>query len=302
MRTRSPNTIGASVARRISRSPRQREFQLPSLKLAALEWGHAGAMPVLALHGWLDNAGSFELLAPRLERTHVVALDAAGHGLSGHRSADAGYNIWQDLGDLLEVAESLGWDRFSLLGHSRGAAVATLFAGTFPERVERLMLIEGGLPILGEPAQAPENLASVLESSRTLRGRGGRIFASREEAIAERADGFSPVSQAAAEILAQRSLLEVEGGWQWQADQRLKAGSEIRLTRELLAPFLERVAAPAICVLAEDSPFGGLAVYAEMLGLIRRIEVHRIQGRHHFHLEGAADEIAALLNRFLASA
>jgi pimeloyl-ACP methyl ester carboxylesterase len=231
---------------------------------------------------------------------HLVALDAAGHGLSDHRSADSGYNIWQDLGDILEVADALGWERFSLLGHSRGAAISTLFAGTFPERVERLMLIEGGLPILGDAQHAPANLASVLEAMRRLRGQGGRVFESRDRAIAERVDGFSPVTHEAAEILARRSLREVAGGWQWQGDRRLKAGSELRLTRELLKPFLERISAPSICVLAEESPFGDLDVYREMLGLIPGIEVHRIPGRHHFHLEGAADEIAGHLNRFLS--
>jgi pimeloyl-ACP methyl ester carboxylesterase len=242
------------------------------------------------------------LLVPELADCHVVALDAAGHGLSGNRSDDSGYNIWQDLGDILEVADALGWERFSLLGHSRGAAISTLFAGTFPDRIERLMLIEGGLPILGEASEAPENLAKVIEATRRLRGRGGRVFASREQAIAERVDGFSPVTAGAAEILARRSLREVSGGWQWQGDRRLKAGSELRLTRELLQPFLERVTAPAICVLADESPFGDLIVYREMLGMIPGIAVHRIPGRHHFHLEGAAAEIAEHLNRFLAAA
>jgi pimeloyl-ACP methyl ester carboxylesterase len=254
---------------------------------------------VVALHGWLDNAGSFELLAPALAGCHIVALDAAGHGKSDHRSADASYNIWQDLGDILDVADALGWRRFSLLGHSRGAAVATLFAGTFPERVDRLMLIEGGLPIIGAAADAPENLAHVLERTRVLRDRRGRIFATRDEAIAERVDGFSPVSAEAAELLARRSLRAVPGGWQWQSDQRLKAGSEFRLTREELVAFLERITAPAISVLAEQSPFAELELYAEMPQHFADIEVHRIPGRHHLHLEGASDAIAALLLRFL---
>jgi pimeloyl-ACP methyl ester carboxylesterase len=235
-----------------------------------------------------------------LKGWHLIALDAAGHGASDNRSADSSYNIWQEVGDVLDVADELGWDRFNLLGHSRGAAVATLFAGTFPDRTERLMAIEGGLPMLGNAAEAAENLALVLTRTRALRGQSGRVFASRDQAIAERVDGFSPVSRDAAEILARRSLREVPGGWQWHADRRLKAGSELRLTRELLLPFLERVAAPSICVLANDSPFGGFEIYRELLGLIAGIDVHRIAGRHHFHLEGAAEEIAGLLTRFVS--
>lgn len=280
---------------------KERRFHLPGLELAALEWGEPGGMPVIALHGWLDNAGSFDLLAPSLDGWHLIALDAAGHGNSDNRSADASYNIWQEVGDILDVAAELGWGRFNLLGHSRGAAIATLFAGTFPEKTESLMLIEGGLPFLGDAAEAAENLASVLTRTRTLRDRSGRVFASRDQAIAERVDGFSPVNREAAEVLARRSLREVSGGWQWHADRRLKAGSELRLTRELLVPFLKRVAAPSICVLADDSPFGDFEIYRNLLGLIDGIEVHRIPGRHHFHLEGAAGDIAQLLTHFAAA-
>jgi pimeloyl-ACP methyl ester carboxylesterase len=295
-RNNSAESIIAAMASQ--QPPKERRFQLPGLELAALEWGEPGGLPVIALHGWLDNAGSFDLLAPLLDGWHLIAFDAAGHGRSDNRSPDSGYNLWQEVGDMLDLVCELGWDRFSLLGHSRGAAVATLFAGTFPDRIEQLMLIEGGLPFLGDAAEAPENLASVLTRTRSLRGRSGRAFATRDQAIAERVDGFSPVSHAAAEVLARRSLREVPEGWQWHADRRLKAGSEIRLTRELLVPFLQRVQAPSICVLAEDSPFGGFDTYQELLGLIDGIEVHRIPGRHHFHLEGAADEIARRLMRF----
>jgi len=282
-----------------NRAPRERRFQLPGYELAALEWGEPGERPVIAMHGWLDNAGSFEPLGPALTGCHVIAFDAAGHGRSQNRSADAGYNIWQEIGDILELAELLAWPRFSLLGHSRGAAVATLFAGTFPLRTDRLLLIEGGLPMVGDAGDAPQGLAEALERARTLRLRSGRVFTSRRQAIEERMNGFSPVDRKAAEILATRSLLSVDGGWQWRADQRLKAGSELRLTREQLGAFLDRVDAPAICILAEDSPFAELEIYRTMLDRIRDLELHRVPGRHHLHLEGAAEEIAALLVRFL---
>jgi len=294
-----PNTTGGSAGNRPLTSPEpiERSFALPAVSLAALEWGAPGGFPILALHGWLDNAGSFDLLAPLLRDCHVIALDAAGHGFSTHRSPDASYNIWQDLGDILEVADQLGWDRFGLLGHSRGASVAALFAGTFPERTESLFLIEGGLPIVGDPADAPENLARVLLRTRELRGRTGRVYPTREQAITERMNGFTPVNVGTAEILARRSLREVPGGWQWHADQRLKAGSEFRLTREESVAFLQRISAPTLCFLAEDSPFADLKVYREMLPLIAGVEVERLPGRHHLHLEGAEAAIAAGITR-----
>ena len=95
-----------------------------------------------------------------------VALDLAGHGKSGSRSADSAYNLWQDAGDLLDVADMLGWQRFTLLGHSRGAGISMLFAGAFPERVDKLVLLEGGLPLTAEASEAPAGLAQALREAR----------------------------------------------------------------------------------------------------------------------------------------
>jgi hypothetical protein len=53
--------------------------------------------------------------------------------------------------------------------------------------------------------------------------------------------------------------------------------------------------------MAEQSPFADLALYTETLQRFARLELRRVAGRHHFHLEGAAEAIAAELNRFLAA-
>lgn len=282
--------------------PRERRFELPGLTLAAEIWGSPGGRPVIASHGWLDNAGSFALLAPQLVGCEVAALDLAGHGFSDWRSADSAYNLWQDVGDLLDVADALSWQRCTLLGHSRGAAISMLFAATFPERVDKLVLLEGGLPITGEPDEAPEALAQALRETRALRGKGGRVFATRATAIAERAAGFSKVTPAAAEILARRSLREVPGGFQWHADQRLKAQSELRLTSDHVRAFARRVTAPVLAVFATNSPFVDRALYREIADLFPNGEVDRAPGGHHFHLEGSEAAIAERILRFLDSA
>lgn len=280
--------------------PAERRFTASGLELAAEVWGAAGGRPVLASHGWLDNAGTFDLLAPKLEGCEVVALDLAGHGFSASRSADSAYNIWQDVGDLLDVADELGWQRCTLLGHSRGAAISMLFAATFPERVDKLVLLEGGLPITAEASEAPAGLAEALRESRALRGRGGRVFAQRATAIAERAAGFSKVTPAAAEILARRSLREVPGGFQWHADQRLKAQSELRLSPDYVRAFARAVKAPVLLLFATESPFADRPLFREMPQMFADIEVDRVPGGHHCHLEGAADAIAQRIARFLA--
>lgn len=281
---------------------REREFSLPGFALAAREWGEPGRMPVLAIHGWLDNAGSFDLLAPLLGGCHLLALDCAGHGKSGHRSADASYNILEDVGDVLEVAGQLGWSRFSVIGHSRGAAIGMLLAGSFPDQVERLVLIEGGVPIVGTAEEAPDDLALALTERKSLRGRTGRVYASREDALRGRAAGFSPVSRSAAGILARRSLERVEDGFRWHSDRRLRARSELRLTADHVEAFISRVRCPVLAIMAERSPFADFQIFQRLLSKFNQMEKVTLPGGHHFHLEGAETEIALRTRAFLGLA
>ena len=84
-------------------------LSLPHIELAAHLFGPEDGLPVIALHGWLDNANSFARLAPKLNGLRIIALDMAGHGHSGHRPSGAGYALWDYAHDVLQVAEQLGW-------------------------------------------------------------------------------------------------------------------------------------------------------------------------------------------------
>jgi len=116
-------------------------IQTPDLKLAARAWGPADGKPVLGLHGWLDNAASFDALAPMLEDIRLVALDFPGHGWSDHRPHNSWYYLADYTADIQRVAAALGWDRFSLLGHSLGGGCALSLGLDQPGRTASLTLI-----------------------------------------------------------------------------------------------------------------------------------------------------------------
>ena len=109
---------------------------LPERTLAALAWGDPARPPMLALHGWLDNAGSFSAIAPLLARSHyVVAIDLRGHGRSSHLPPGAWYHYVDYFDDLRATLDHFGWPKATLFGHSLGGTLASLFAAAYPERV-----------------------------------------------------------------------------------------------------------------------------------------------------------------------
>ena len=275
-------------------------LRLPHIELAAHLYGPEDGRPVLALHGWLDNAASFARLAPKLEGVRIVALDLAGHGHSDHRPAGASYAIWDYVHDVLQVAEQFGWTRFSLLGHSMGAIVSVLLAGALPERIERLALIDGVMPYTGEAEGAPEKLGEALLAQMALASKRKPVYAQFERAVEARMRGVGAVSREAAEHLAQRGLMPVPGGYTWRTDSRLTLPSPLRLTRAHAEAFVRRLTCPTRLVLAEQ---GMLVNQAELTRLLEGspIEVMTRPGGHHLHLddEPGAELVADCFKAFL---
>ncbi|AZZ45825.1 alpha/beta hydrolase [Pseudomonadaceae bacterium SI-3] len=275
-------------------------LSLPHIEVAAHLYGPEDGQPVIALHGWLDNAATFSRLAPLLEGVRIVALDLPGHGHSDHRPLGAAYNIWDYAHDVLQTAEQFGWKRFSLLGHSMGAIVSVLLAGAMPDRVERLALIDGVIPYTGEAETAPQKLGESLQKLLVVDDKRKPVYASFEQAVAARMKGVGAVSHEAAERLAQRGLMPVPGGYTWRTDARLMLPSSMRLTRAHALAFVHGVACPASLVLAEQ----GLLTQPAMLELTQALPfvLHRLPGGHHLHLddEVGAEAVAAVFNPFFA--
>ena len=276
-------------------------LRLPHLEVAAHLYGPEDGRPVIALHGWLDNAASFSRLAPLLNGVRILALDLPGHGLSDHRPAGAGYNIWDYAYDILQTAEQFGWQRFSLLGHSLGGIVSVLLAGAMPERIERLALIDGVSPYTGEAVSAPRKLGEALRALLAVERKRKPVYARFDQAVAARMKGVGAVSREAAERLAQRGLMPVPGGYTWRTDPRLMLPSPLRLTLAHAQAFAQRVECPTSLIIARQ----GLMTDAKVIEFIDSLpfESHRLHGGHHLHLdddEGAA-AIAAVFNPFFAS-
>ena len=273
------------------------QLQLRGLRYAVRAWGPKSGWPLLAIHGWLDNAASFEVLAKNLPQCRIVAPDLAGHGLSEHRPAQGSYNIWDDLPDLLLLADALAWQKFSLLGHSRGAAIATLLAATAPQRVAALLLLEGFLPLSKQAEQAPAQLTQFVQDVLAAPGRRAPSHPHREDAAVRRAER-AKMSVAAAALLAARGVREEGEQVRWRSDPRVTGASAFKLDAARNNAFLDALQAPTLVLLAEQ----GLSQVSELHAMCERCpeaEAAVLPGGHHFHMEEQAPAVAQHLVQFL---
>ncbi len=280
----------------------------PRGRIAALRNDRSDRPPLLALHGWLDNAASFVPLAPYLRGFDLVALDLPGHGASAHRAPGYDYAFVDWIHDVLDAIDALGWQRTHLLGHSMGAAIATLVAAAAPERVHRLAVIEALGPLAGDAAQAGKKLREAVATRRAVATRSmqsgaptaktGRIIADIEHAVAARL-AVGNMSQDAARLIVARNLAPVAGGWVWRSDARLTLPTQLRITEEAACSIVREVEAPTLLIVADPAPPYFTAELRDgRMACLRDGRLLVVPGGHHLHME-QPEVIAPLLRAFL---
>ncbi len=141
------------------------------VRLHVRRWGDRGAPMLFMLHGWMDVSASFQFVVDALRGDwQVIAPDARGFGLSDWPvAARGGGNYWfheylADLEVLLDHYAPTG--QVNLVGHSMGANVVCLYAGARPERVRRVVDLEGFGLAPARAADAPRRLTAWLDDLR----------------------------------------------------------------------------------------------------------------------------------------
>lgn len=263
-------------------------------RVALLDNGLQGQPLLVALHGWLDNGASFLPLAPHLEAFHLLCLDLPGHGHSDHKHTPYVFVDWLD--DLHQIVLAAGWTRFTLLGHSLGALIASAYAGVFPEQVERLILLEGLGPLSQPDEEVPGQLRrAILNRSRT-RERAASGFASLEEAVAARCK-VADISPAAARLICERQLEARAGRWYWRSDPRLRDLSPLRMSEGQAQALIRAIACPVLFIRGEQGFPWLLEQWRQRAGAFAQIEMVQVAGNHHFHMENSS-ETAVYIEKF----
>lgn len=188
---------------------------LDGLKFHYLDWSGDGP-PLLMLHGFTGHAHTWDHTAEALSGGyHVLALDQRGHGDTEWAST---YGTRAMVEDVRRLLDALHLDRVTLMGLSMGGNVAYLFAAAYPERVERLVILDIG------PVVAPEGLARIAGGIAA-----GDTFASEDEAVAQaRLANPRPTDTSLRHRVAHNLRPTGDGSLTFKWDKALRDGTAVR--------------------------------------------------------------------------
>jgi pimeloyl-ACP methyl ester carboxylesterase len=235
-------------------TPSRSEFlTIRALATHVRHWGREGAPKLFMAHGWMDMSASFQFVVDALAGDwHVIAHDWRGFGLT-ERSGNDTYWFPDYFADLEAILDHYSPDEpVNLLGHSMGGNIVSVYAGVRPERIAKLINLEGfGLPAT-QPAQAPGRYAKWLDEVKAppvMRG-----YASLEE-VAARLQKTNPRLPAdRAVFLAQHwSAQNAQGEWEILGDPAHKMPGPLLYQVEEVLACWRRITAPVLWVEAEHT-------------------------------------------------
>lgn len=225
------------------------------LRLHYVDWGNENAPPLLLIHGGGDHCRSWDRLARELQPYfHVVAPDLRGHGDSDWTKGGS-YALSEYVYDILRLYETLGIERAKIVGHSMGGMVSLIFSGTYPDKVEKLVVLDG-VTVLPDAPRAPTH-ERILKSVAQLGEREGKTprgYPTIEEAAQRMKKRNTRLSDELALHLAKHALKRDESGaYVWKFDKYQRVAAPHRLWPEDHVALWSRISCPTLLLFADRS-------------------------------------------------
>ena len=245
-----------------SSSPVVRSIRANGIDYRVLEWSPTEwSATALLVHGYMDAGSTWDLVAPRLVQAglRVLAPDLRGFGHGGRAPEPSYYHFPDYIFDVADLVDTcLGATPLFLVGHSMGGTVASLYAGSFPERVTKLALLEGVGPPDNPVEVAPVRMRRWIDEVRAVRGKGAspRSIGTREAALRRLAANHTGVD---VEILRHRLphlVRDMEGGEvTWANDPLHKTVSPMPFFAATYKAFAKCVTCPVLHVGGGDTGY-----------------------------------------------
>lgn len=297
---------------KIFKQSRSEFIPLRGLQYHVRHWGNDDAPKLFMLHGWMDVSASFQFVVDCLQQDwHVIAPDLRGFGLTHSPGVDCFWfpDYVADLDALLDyyVDHNAPQQAVNLLGHSMGANVVLSYAGVRPQRVAKLINLEGfGLPVT-HAQQAPKRYLQWLDQ---LREKPALRTYPSQAAVAARLQKTNPrLSDARAAFLSEYwSMENGAGAWEILGDPAHKLTSPLLYQVEEAMAFWQEITAPMLWVEASDTDvwkWMGQKSEARIeidrrMGFIGNITTAMIDDAGHMLHHDQPEVLARLVEDFLA--
>jgi pimeloyl-ACP methyl ester carboxylesterase len=260
------------------------------------------------LHGWMDVSASFQFVVDCLQRDwHVIAPDWRGFGLTDNSGSDT-YWFPDYIGDLDSILQYYSPnDAVNLLGHSMGGNAAAMYAGVRPERVKRLINLEGfGMPA-ARPEQAPGRYAGWLDELRQPPVL--RTYATQAE-VAARLQKTNPrlTDERARFLSAHWAAQNDKGRWNILGDPAHKMINPVLYRVEEVMACWQAIGAPVLWVEADETdiwrwmgPKGEARIEIDRrIGFIRHVTTAMLKDAGHMLHHDQPQALADMVEQFLA--
>ncbi|KAH8296165.1 hypothetical protein KR054_002420, partial [Drosophila jambulina] len=138
--------------------------QAPWGHISGRWYGNRRERPILAIHGWLDNLGTFDRLIPLLpDYIGILCIDLPGHGRSSHIQPGMYYSVYDYVFIIPRVMKEYGWRKVSLMGHSLGGIMSFIYTSLAPHTVDMVISLDILLPIPPPRSNELEHRAQKME-------------------------------------------------------------------------------------------------------------------------------------------
>ena len=270
----------------------QQHLLIGTLQICICEWGHKNQNPsIVILHGWLDHAGTWDILGQNLakEGYHCIAIDHRGHGLSSHIPSQEAYHFPDYIADLQSLLCLLDITNFVLIGHSMGGTIASIYTAFCQPQPQTLILIDGLGPEHENEEEAFQRLQTHLQQRRTPHQHRPMTL---QNAFGKYQKAYPYLPMERIENLASRILhplyphnpsTQDQWIWTWDPRHRHRSAIAFHLPRHL--SILQKIAIPCFLIFGEQGWYMKMPDLPQRIKAIKNSLVILLPSGHNPHLE-----------------
>ncbi|MDQ8732348.1 alpha/beta hydrolase [Bradyrhizobium sp. LHD-71] len=294
-----PGSVEPNSAEPSSAVPKARFYESQGLRLHYADWGNATAPPLVLLHGGRDHCRSWDWIARALQpHFHVMAADLRGHGDSDWAKGSS-YSLSDHVYDLTRMVSACDIDRMTLIGHSYGGMIAMAYAGTYPDKVSRLAIVDGAFLPRPPAAAIDQQMQRWIGDLDKLSASKARRYRTVEEAAERMSAKNKRLTSEQAHHLARYAVREnADGSFSWKYDPIQRVSAPYRLSGDDYVALWSRITCPTLFLCGSES-FVPDPKRAGIFPHFKQAEQQIIAGAAHWVQHDKLDEVLAALRSFL---